>query len=67
MYSGVESIKNFSMARSKSMYRVSHGLAPHFKTLLPTTLEKLKILSYSFDESLNELIQTSEIDLFVRF
>ena len=37
------------------MYRVSHGLAPHFKTLLHTTLEKLKILSYSFDESLNEL------------
>ena len=37
-----------------------------FKTLLQTISEKSEILSYSFDESLNEVTQTSEIDLFVK-
>ena len=51
----------------KSIYSVNHGLAPYFKTLLQTTLEKSGILSYSFDESLNEVTLVSETDLFVRF
>ena len=49
------------------MNSANHGLAPYFKTLLQKILEKSEILSYSFDESLNEVIQTSEMDLFVRF
>ena len=62
-----ESRKNFNMAWSKSVFGVKHGLAPYFKTLLQTTLEKAEILSYSFEESLNEVTQKSEMDLFARF
>lgn len=62
-----ESGKNFSMAWSKSAFGVKHGLAPYFKTLLQTTLEKAEILSYNFEESLNEVTQKSEMDLFARF
>ena len=65
MYTRVESVKNFSMARSKSIYNVNHGLAPYLKILLQTILEKAD--TFSFDESLNKVIQTFEIDLFVRF
>ena len=33
VYPGVESVKNFSMARSKSMYSANHGLGLYLKTL----------------------------------
>ena len=55
------------MAWSKSAFGVKHGLAPYFKPLLQTTLEKAEILSYNFEESLNEVTQKSEMDLFARF
>ena len=67
MYPGFENAKNFSMTRSKSMYGVSKVLAPYFNTLLQTILEKSEILSYSFDESLSEVIHTREMDLFLKF
>ena len=51
----------------KSFCNVNHELVPYFKMLLQTILEKSEILSFSFDESLNEITQTSKIDLFVRF
>ena len=57
----------FQMARSKSMYELNHGLAPHFKSLLVETLQMSEIHVYSFDESLNEVTQTSEMDLYIRF
>ena len=54
------------MAHSKSMYELNHGLAPHFKSLLVETLQMSEIHVYSFDESLNEVTQTSEMDLYIR-
>ena len=43
IYPWLGSVKNFSMARSMSMYSVNHRLAPYFKTLLQTILEKSEI------------------------
>ena len=57
----------FQMACSKSMYKLNHGLAPHFKSLLLETLQMSEIHVYSIDESLNEVTQTSEMDLYIRF
>ena len=45
IYPWLGSVKNFSMARSMSMYSVNHRLAPYFKTLLQTILEKSEIFS----------------------
>ena len=54
MFPEFRSVKLFSMARTKSMYVVNHGIAPYFKFLLEADIEKSNMLSLSFDESLNE-------------
>ena len=59
--------RTFNMTRTKSIYVIKHGLAPYFKYLLKTSLDRSNIFSFSFNESLNEVTQTSEMDLYVRF
>ena len=58
---------SFSMARTKSMYAINHGIYPYFKSLLLSSLSQSNILVYSFDESLNNIAQTCEMDLYVRY
>ena len=59
--------KSFNLARTKSMYTVTHGLAPYFKAVLVSTREKSDVHLYSFEESLNDVTQTCEMDRYVRF
>ena len=58
---------NFSMARTKAMYAINHGTEPYFKSLLLSSIDTSDIHVYSFDESLNEVTQTCEINLYVRY
>ena len=58
--------RTFNMARTKSMCVINHGLAPYFKSLLKTSVDRSDIFSFLFDECLNEGIETSEMDLNVR-
>ena len=59
--------KSFSLARTKSMYTVTHGLAPYFKSVLVSTLDKSDVHVYSFNESLNDVTKTCEMGVYVRF
>ena len=43
------------------------GLPPFFKSQLTDDLEKSDIHIFSFDESLSDVTQTSEMDLYVRY
>ena len=45
------------------MYAINHGLAPSFKSALMSDLQKSDVHTYSFDENLNEVMQTCEMDL----
>ena len=68
MFPDVKSVlNNFSLARTKSSYVINHGLAPYFKKQLETALQKSEVYVYSFDESLNLVTQTSEMDLYIRY
>ena len=58
---------SFSIARTKSMYAINHGIDPYFKSLLLSILSQSNIHVYSFDESLNNITQTCEMDLYVRY
>ena len=58
---------SFSLARTKSMYAINHGIYPYFKSLLLSSLSQSNIHVYSFDESLNNITQTCEMDLYVRY
>ena len=57
----------FNIARTKSIDVINHGLAPCFKSLLKTSTGRFDVFLFSFDESLKEATQTSEMDLYIRF
>ena len=48
------------------MYDINHDIAPYFKSLLLSSINTSYIHVYSFNESLNEVTQTCEMDLYVR-
>ena len=58
---------SFQMGPDKLHYYVTFGLAPYFKSLLTDTLKKSDCHVLSFDESLSDFTQTSEMDLLVQF
>ena len=49
------------------MYVINHRVGPCSQTLLIDALVLSEIHVYSFDESLNDSTQTSEMDLYVRY
>ena len=57
----------FNLACTKSMYVINHGLAPFFKSMLNDSLQKPNIHVFGFDESLNEVTQTCEMDRYIRY
>ena len=65
MFPEFKATKLFQMSQSKSVYVVNHGLAPYFKSFLKINLHKADFLVYSFDKSLNDATQTTEMDLHV--
>ena len=59
--------KCFRMGRNKLKYVVNHGLHPYFREELGCDVDKLPFLTIMFGESLNEIVQQSEMDVFIRF
>ena len=59
--------QNFNLARTKSMYVINHGLAAFFKSVLNAASKSLNIHVFCFDESLNEVTQTCEMDIYIRY
>lgn len=66
MFPECESIRIFYLAQTESMYPVNHGFAPFFKFLLYENLTRSVFHVYCFDESLNEVTQICEIDIYIR-
>ena len=48
------------MGKTKSLNVAKIGLAPYFKSLLLTDINKSDVLAWSFDERLNNTTQSSE-------
>ena len=67
MFPDSDIAQQFSVVCMKSMYVINHGLALFFKSQLTDNLKKSHIHSFSFDESLNDVTQTSGMDLYVRY
>ena len=51
------------MERTNTIYEITHGLAPYFKSIFVKAIGRSDVYTHSFDESLNEVTQSSEIDL----
>ena len=58
-------VADFTMSTSKVSYIGNHGLATYFKTLLKEEIIKFDCYIVSFDESLNDITQTCQMDLLV--
>ena len=67
MFPEFEATKSFQISLSKSMYLVNHGLAPYFKSVFKTNLHNADFLVYTFDQILNDVTQTTEMDLHVSY
>ena len=66
MFLGSAVARGFQMGRTKTMYEITHGLAPCFKSILNDAIGRSDVYTYLFDESLNEVTQSSEMDRHVR-
>ena len=63
MFSDSSTASEFRVARAKTMYEITHELAPYFKSILI----KSDVYVYSFNDSWNQRTQTSKMDLYVRY
>ena len=52
---------------NKLKYMVNHGIAPCVKDILRDDVRKSDWYVVSFDESMNDITQTSEMDICLRF
>ena len=59
--------EEFSMSTSKVSHIFNYGLAPYFKTILEDDITKSDWYIVSFDESLNDITQTCQMDLLVQY
>ena len=55
------------MARTKLSYMINFGLGPHFENILLEAINKSSWYSVSFDESYNDIINKSQMDIVVRY
>ena len=67
MFSDSQVAKDFDMGPNKTGYVINYGLAPFFKEQLQDELRKSPCYIMSFDESLNKITQSCQMDLLVRF
>ena len=60
-------LQSFRMKKTKAAYVVNHGLAPYFLQKLYEDINVTDILALSFDESLNDVQQSCEMVLVIRY
>ena len=57
----------FQLGPDKLKYLTNWGLAPFIREQLKGDLDKAEYITVSFDESLNEVTQTCQMDIVLRF
>lgn len=67
MFEDSETAKKMKLQKTKIGYTIVHGLVPFFRRQLQDLLEKTKYLVVGFDESLNKVSQTQQMDISVRY
>ena len=58
---------NLMLAVRKKNYLVNHGLAPYFREKLTDKIKDLQHFVILFDKSLNDMLQSKQMDMHVRF
>ena len=55
------------MKKDKASYIMNYGLAPHFKDMLLSSINKSNMLVVSFDKSLNKNAQKGQMVVMIRY
>ena len=67
MFSGSEIASKMELGKDKLKYVVNYGIAPSFAEGLKQQVGESEWLAICYDESMNKVIQESEMDLVLRF
>ena len=67
MFSDSQIASEFQMSRTKLSYLINFGIDQHLRQLLVDKINCCSFFTMSYDESLNIVTQTSQMDLVVRF
>ena len=57
----------FQMGRTKLHYIINHGIYPYFRRMVLDEILRSPFMTVLFDESLNDSIQKSEMDIHIRY
>lgn len=66
MFSDSVIAKKIQLGRTKCAYFVNFGIAPHVKSLLIKEIKLSPFYSLSFDESMNRVLQSEQMDIQIR-
>ena len=66
MFPDSEVASKHILDKTKCAYFMNYGIAPHFKNILTKAITESPFYSLSFDESLNAVIQSCQMDITIR-
>ena len=67
MFSDSDIAQNFKMSKMKFSYMIVYGKAEYFHHSLLSLLKKSPFFTPLFDESLNDILNKYQIDIYIRF
>ena len=67
MFPDSEIAKQFKLSKTKCSYFINFGIASVFKTNLTKEINMPSFYSFSFDESVNSVMQQCQMDVVVRY
>ena len=67
MFPDSDIAKQMAAARTKMSYMLNFGVAPYVKEVLLCKITASEIYAISFDETFNEVLQKTQMDIIVRF
>ena len=67
MFPDSEIVKSFQLGPTKIKYLTNFGIAPYYKSVLLERIKESPCFVISYDESLNPVTQTCEMDLLARY
>ena len=67
MFPDSEITKVFTMSKTKCAYYINFGLAPYFREELLHDIKKSPFYTVLFDESMNKILQTEQMDIYIRY
>ena len=57
----------FTLGADKARYVINHGIAPYFYEVLKASVSSADFYVIRFDESINSVTQTNQVDRSIRY